>query len=86
MGTVKIGDFGLARVFQSPLRPLNDNGVVVTVSSSPSSISLPSLLSLYRSLEREILFFYVPNIWYRAPELLLESKHYTRAVDIRPFM
>ncbi len=32
MGTVKIGDFGLARVFQSPLRPLNDNGVVVTVS------------------------------------------------------
>jgi len=51
MGTVKIGDFGLARVFQSPLRPLNDNGVVVT-------------------------------IWYRAPELLLGSKHYTRAVDI----
>jgi len=51
MGTVKIGDFGLARVFQSPLRALNDNGVVVT-------------------------------IWYRAPELLLGSKHYTRAVDI----
>jgi len=50
-GTVKIGDFGLARIFQSPLRPLNDNGVVVT-------------------------------IWYRAPELLLGSKHYTRAVDI----
>jgi len=51
MGTVKVGDFGLARVFQSPLRPLHDNGVVVT-------------------------------IWYRAPELLLGSKHYTRAVDI----
>jgi len=51
MGTVKIGDFGLARIFQSPLRPLIDNGVVVT-------------------------------IWYRAPELLLGSKHYTRAVDI----
>ncbi|EGC29660.1 protein serine/threonine kinase [Dictyostelium purpureum] len=51
VGTVKIGDFGLARIFQSPLKPLNENGVVVT-------------------------------IWYRSPELLLGSKHYTRAVDI----
>eukprot|EP01133_Synstelium_polycarpum_P015130 gene15130-17909_t len=50
-GTVKIGDFGLARIFQSPLRPLHENGVVVT-------------------------------IWYRSPELLLGSKHYTSAVDI----
>eukprot|EP01097_Dermamoeba_algensis_P008917 TRINITY_DN6132_c0_g1_i1.p1 TRINITY_DN6132_c0_g1~~TRINITY_DN6132_c0_g1_i1.p1 ORF type:complete len:442 (+),score=74.26 TRINITY_DN6132_c0_g1_i1:68-1393(+) len=50
-GVVKIADFGLARLFQSPLRPLSENGVVVT-------------------------------IWYRAPELLLGSKHYTRAVDI----
>jgi len=50
-GQVKIADFGLARIYQSPLRPLSDNGVVVT-------------------------------IWYRAPELLLGSKHYTKAVDI----
>ncbi|GAM28369.1 hypothetical protein SAMD00019534_115450, partial [Acytostelium subglobosum LB1] len=50
-GMVKIGDFGLARIFQSPLRPLHENGVVVT-------------------------------IWYRSPELLLGSKHYTSAVDI----
>lgn len=50
-GSIKIADFGLARIFKSPLRPLADNGVVVT-------------------------------IWYRAPELLLNSKHYTRAVDI----
>lgn len=50
-GVVKIADFGLARFFQAPLRPLSDNGVVVT-------------------------------IWYRAPELLLGSKHYTRAIDI----
>lgn len=42
-------DFGLARIFQSPLKPLSDNGIVVT-------------------------------IWYRAPELLLGSKHYTKAV------
>ncbi|XP_024360396.1 cyclin-dependent kinase E-1 isoform X2 [Physcomitrium patens] len=50
-GVVKIGDFGLARIFQAPSRPLSDNGVVVT-------------------------------IWYRAPELLLGSKHYTSAVDM----
>eukprot|EP01119_Soliformovum_irregulare_P011173 TRINITY_DN2781_c0_g2_i1.p1 TRINITY_DN2781_c0_g2~~TRINITY_DN2781_c0_g2_i1.p1 ORF type:complete len:379 (+),score=80.17 TRINITY_DN2781_c0_g2_i1:35-1138(+) len=50
-GVIKIADFGLARIFQSPLRPLSENGVVVT-------------------------------IWYRAPELLLGSKHYTKAVDI----
>lgn len=30
-GRVRIGDFGLARLFQSPLRPLCDNGVVVTI-------------------------------------------------------
>lgn len=50
-GCVKIADFGLARIFQSPARPLSDNGVVVT-------------------------------IWYRAPELLLGARHYTRAVDV----
>lgn len=46
-GRVKIGDFGLARIFQSPPRPLSEDGEVVT-------------------------------IWYRAPELILGSKHYTR--------
>ena len=30
-GMVKIADFGLARIFQAPLRPLHDNGVVVTI-------------------------------------------------------
>lgn len=30
-GTVKIADFGLARSVRSPLRPLADNGVVVTI-------------------------------------------------------
>mmetsp|Transcript_33422 Transcript_33422/g.54228 ORF Transcript_33422/g.54228 Transcript_33422/m.54228 type:complete len:409 (-) Transcript_33422:1187-2413(-) len=51
MGKVKIADFGLARIFQSPLRSLAGDGVVVT-------------------------------IWYRAPELLLGAKHYTKAVDM----
>lgn len=30
-GEVKVADFGLARIFQAPLRPLHDNGVVVTI-------------------------------------------------------
>jgi cyclin-dependent kinase 8/11 len=30
-GVVKIADFGLARIYQSPLKPLSDNGVVVTI-------------------------------------------------------
>jgi cyclin-dependent kinase 8/11 len=51
-GCVKIADFGLARLFQSPLRPMGDvDAVVVT-------------------------------IWYRAPELLLGAKHYTKAIDL----
>lgn len=44
-----IADFGLARIFKDPLKPLSDNGVVVT-------------------------------IWYRAPELLLCSNHYSRPI------
>uniref|UniRef100_A0A7S4K5C2 Cyclin-dependent kinase 8 n=1 Tax=Guillardia theta TaxID=55529 RepID=A0A7S4K5C2_GUITH len=50
-GRVKIADFGMARVFQQPLRGLNFDGVVVTV-------------------------------WYRAPELLLGAKHYSKAIDL----
>ncbi|CDP04594.1 unnamed protein product [Coffea canephora] len=30
-GVVKIADFGLARIYQSPLKALSDNGVVVTI-------------------------------------------------------
>ena len=51
-GEVKIGDLGLARLFQKPLNTLfTGDKVVVT-------------------------------IWYRAPELLLGSRHYTPAVDL----
>ncbi|CAD6502271.1 BgTH12-02509 [Blumeria graminis f. sp. triticale] len=51
-GEVKIGDLGLARLFNKPLHSLfSGDKVVVT-------------------------------IWYRAPELLLGSRHYTPAVDM----
>ena len=50
-GRVKLADFGLARVFQAPPRPLFDDNTVVTRL-------------------------------YRAPELILGSRHYTPAVDV----
>lgn len=51
-GQIKIGDLGLARLFQKPLHSLfSGDKVVVT-------------------------------IWYRAPELLLGSRHYTPAIDL----
>eukprot|EP00899_Mesostigma_viride_P012901 jgi/Mesvir1/21611/Mv04037-RA.1 len=31
VGVTKIADFGLARIFKAPLRPLSENGVVVTI-------------------------------------------------------
>lgn len=51
-GEVRIGDLGLARLFNKPLHSLfSGDKVVVT-------------------------------IWYRAPELLLGSRHYTPAIDM----
>lgn len=50
-GVVKLADFGMARVFHAPPRPLVDDKTVVTLH-------------------------------YRAPELLLKSRHYTPAVDV----
>ncbi|RKF81815.1 Serine/threonine-protein kinase SSN3 [Golovinomyces cichoracearum] len=51
-GEVKIGDLGLARLFNKPLLSLFAGDKVVV------------------------------TIWYRAPELLLGSRHYTPAVDM----
>ena len=51
-GEVRIGDLGLARLFNKPLLPLYSGDKVVV------------------------------TIWYRAPELLLGSRHYTPAVDL----
>jgi cyclin-dependent kinase 8/11 len=50
-GEVKVGDLGLARLFNKPLQSLYSGDKVVV------------------------------TIWYRAPELLLGSKHYTPAID-----
>lgn len=51
-GCIKIADMGMARTFNSPMKPLGEVDVVVV------------------------------TCWYRAPELLLGSRHYTKAIDI----
>ena len=43
-GVVKIADFGLARIYQAPLKPLSDNGVRGTI------VSLVTAIILYLSI------------------------------------
>eukprot|EP01126_Amoeba_proteus_P063797 TRINITY_DN8833_c0_g1_i4.p1 TRINITY_DN8833_c0_g1~~TRINITY_DN8833_c0_g1_i4.p1 ORF type:complete len:247 (-),score=49.52 TRINITY_DN8833_c0_g1_i4:559-1254(-) len=70
-GTIKIADFGLARLFQAPVRPLSDNGVVVTIwYRAPelllgeefyhvcSSFSFSSLYPLLRSSPSPFVFVF----------------------------
>lgn len=79
---MKVGDFGLARFVREPLRPLSENGVVVSTACSthhcpphaePFRVKIGHALALTQGLLRLQV-----TIWYRAPELLLGAKHYTR--------
>lgn len=50
-GVVKIADFGLARIYQAPLKPLSENGVGHLVSYISPSFPFPShLLTVQRYL------------------------------------
>ncbi|CAL5374102.1 unnamed protein product [Camellia sinensis] len=74
-GVIKIADFGLARIYQAPLKSLSENG---------ATIPLVARMSRFSSREgiNHQIFSVVVTIWYRAPELLLGAKHYTSAVDM----
>lgn len=91
-GTVKIADFGLARVFQAPLRKFVNDGDVVTIwyveiilgghglgwraggrAGESTNQTLTTCPHASPSLS---------SSRYRAPELLLGSKHYTQALDV----
>jgi len=39
-GIVKIADFGLARIYQAPLKPLSDNGVRTLLSSRVKTVTV----------------------------------------------
>lgn len=38
-GVVKIADFGLARIYQAPLKPLSENGVCAHLSLSSTYVA-----------------------------------------------
>ncbi|GFH23202.1 protein kinase domain-containing protein, partial [Haematococcus lacustris] len=69
-GRVRVADFGLARIFQAPLRSLAENGIVVTIWCGGQQ-------HLARASS-----WHGGSCRYRAPELLLGARHYTRAVDV----
>ena len=55
-GRVKIGDFGLARITRAPLRPLSDNGVVVTIWWGPAMYDARIYLSGTATVQRQDIF------------------------------
>lgn len=67
-GRVKIGDMGFARLFNMPLKPMADLGKTLLEAVS---------LHLLVRIDPVVVTF-----WYRAPELLLGARHYTKAIDI----
>lgn len=66
-GVLKIADFGLAREWGDPNKPMTSQ-VVTRYSTYPEKSPLSVLLIVLR--------------WYRAPELLFGAQEYTYAVDI----
>lgn len=72
-GQVKIGDLGLARLYQEPLQSLYTSD---KVPSSPWSRRLAA--HSRSSIHAQI----VVTVWYRSPELLLGARHYTPAIDM----
>jgi mitogen-activated protein kinase 15 len=68
---VKLADFGLARL----LEPLEENG-------SPSSLLLTDYVATRFFEDFYFLICVCLTRWYRAPEILLGSHHYTYSVDM----
>jgi hypothetical protein len=45
-GVVKVADFGLARIYQAPLKPLSENGVRAHFSSVEFFMYIPCMTML----------------------------------------
>lgn len=68
-GELKIADFGLARAFGIPLRTYTHE---VRFCCYKSAQSVPLTQNLSK----------IVTLWYRAPEVLLGSRHYSTPVDM----
>jgi cyclin-dependent kinase len=66
---LKLCDFGLARAFGIPMRTYTHE---VCLSFCPSILFF----------KKNIAFLKVVTLWYRAPEVLLGSRHYSTAIDM----
>lgn len=73
-GQVKIGDLGLARLYQEPLQSLYTSDKVSLrgwyMSETRASLLTPTTVQI------------VVTVWYRSPELLLGARHYSPSIDI----
>ena len=72
-GTLKLGDFGLARIFSPSYNPDNNSN---NNNSNDNSSSNPT------GQKRRPYSHQVATRWYRAPELLYASRSYDAAVDV----
>ena len=73
-------DFGLARSFRAPLLPLGDDGDVVTLWFARLVLQCAPLPRAFHYLTPRVSSIF--RIRYRAPELLLGARSYTRAIDM----
>lgn len=67
-GNLKLADFGLARAFGIPLRTYTHE-----VRAVSKKLLSPGLTSVVPQ---------IVTLWYRAPEVLLGSRHYSTGVDM----
>lgn len=93
-GNLKLADFGLARAFGIPLRTYThevsfvyDSTFVsdlLLIATTPVSVSvvIPGLPCLFATCFIRINILQVVTLWYRAPEVLLGSRHYSTAIDM----
>ncbi|RYR64368.1 hypothetical protein Ahy_A03g010488 isoform A [Arachis hypogaea] len=75
---LKLADFGLARAFGIPVRTFTHEVCVPTYVGFLSFMEIIKFWNLWALLqERNVV-----TLWYRAPEILLGSHHYSTPVDV----
>ncbi|RYR17390.1 hypothetical protein Ahy_B03g062153 isoform C [Arachis hypogaea] len=75
---LKLADFGLARAFGIPVRTFTHEVCVPTYVGFLSFMEIIKFWNLWALVqERNVV-----TLWYRAPEILLGSHHYSTPVDV----